>query len=401
MKEENVPVYQNNSILIARKHYGILEHRLLRLAIADLKPHLKNAAYYDKEIRPFHMDAPEVIELFGGTTNKRIYEQLRAACKQMFDSKIEMGNEKDFKLVHLFEEISFDSEKGLDIYFSKRVKNLLLEMEHGNYTRTILGLSFSLSSRYSLILLELMLQFQGKKKNGVIERDLSIEELRFSLDVPEDAYKGRMSNFRRFVIDASISEINNKTDYYIEPDYGLKRGRFNKITGFHFVLHLPKKNEIMSDTENHSEGQPALEEPQPKEKELEDLGQTKLFAENELLISKLAKYGILTDRAEEMISVYGSERVEANLKYALNNKHNKKSMSGWIISCVEQDHAAAAEEADSLRKKAAEKEKAELLARVEPMPEVPELPADSPFRRYLKKGRGARKLTKSQECHED
>ena len=401
MNKENTPVYQNNSILIARKHYGIIEHRLLRLAIADLKPHLKNAAYYDKEIRPFHMDAPEVIELFGGTTNKRIYNQLRDACRQMFDSKIEVGNEKDFKLVHLFDEISFDAEKGLDIYFSQRVKNLLLEMEHGNYTRTILGLSFSLSSRYSLILLELMLQFQGKKKNGVIERDLSIEELRFSLDVPEDAYKGRMSNFRRFVIDASISEINQKTDYYIEPDYGLRRGRFNKVTGFHFVLHLPKKDEKLSEGDTVVKGQPTLKEPQPIEKELEELGQTKLFAENEVLISKLLKHGILLERAEELIFRYGAEQVEANIKYALGNKHNKKSMSGWIISCIEQDHAAAAEKTENIRKQVAEKQREELLAHVEPMPSVPELPEDSPFRKYLKKGRGTRKALDSQECHED
>lgn len=242
-KEENLSVYQSNPLLTARRNYGILEHRLLRLALADLKPHLKNSTYYDKEIRPFHMETAEVVEVFGGTTNKRIYEQLREACKQMFDSKIELGDDKNFKLVHLFSEISFDTDNGINIYFSQRARKLLLEMERGNYTRTLLSLSFSLSSKYSLILLELMLQYQGRQKNGVIERDLSIEELRFSLDVPENAYAGRMNNFRRFVIDSAIAEINEKTDYHMEPEYGLARGRFNKITGFHFTLHLPKVKE--------------------------------------------------------------------------------------------------------------------------------------------------------------
>ncbi|MBR6123788.1 replication initiation protein [Candidatus Saccharibacteria bacterium] len=242
-KEENLSVYQSNPLLTARRNYGILEHRLLRLALADLQTHLKKSISYGKEIRPFHMDTSEAIKAFGGATNKRIYEQLREACKKMFDSKIEMGDDKNLNLVHLFSEISFDTDNGINIYFSQRARKLLLEMERGNYTRTLLSLSFSLSSKYSLILLELMLQYQGRQKNGVIERDLSIEELRFSLDVPENAYAGRMNNFRRFVIDSAIAEINEKTDYHMEPEYGLARGRFNKITGFHFTLHLPKVKE--------------------------------------------------------------------------------------------------------------------------------------------------------------
>lgn len=76
-------------------------------------------------------------------------------------------------------------------------------------------------------------------------------------------------------------------------------------------------------------------------------------------------------------------------------------MSGWIISCIEQDHAATAEKTEVLRKQAAKKQMEELLAHVEPMPPVPELPEDSPFRKYLKKDRGPRKAPKSKECHEE
>ena len=128
--------------------------------------------------------------------------------------------------------------------------------------------------------------------------------------------------------------------------------------------------------------QPA--QPTP-EQELERLGQTKLFKsasedgtpetlrpfeENGVLIAKLSKHGILPESAEELIAKYGSEQVEANLKYATaaENKHGKKSMAGWIINCVKQDYAAAARVAESLSKQEAERERAEMLAGLEPLP---------------------------------
>ena len=127
--------------------------------------------------------------------------------------------------------------------------------------------------------------------------------------------------------------------------------------------------------EKTTPAQPA--QPTP-EQELERLGQTKLFKsasedggpetlrpfeENRVLIA-------LPESAEELIAKYGSEQVKANLKYATTaeNNHGKKSMAGWIINCVKQDYAAAARVAESLSKQEAERERAELLARLEPLP---------------------------------
>ena len=239
-ESKSLTVYQSNPILQARKNYGIIEHRLFRLALADLRPKLKNSLYYDEEFRPFQMPVKEVMELFeeAGIERDGMYARLKQSCKNMFKSHFALMEGKDFELCHVFEKIKFTAKEGLFIQFHKDMKKLLLDLEQGNYTRTFLRLSFSLSSTYSLILLELMLQYQGMKKDGVIERDLTVEELRFSMDVPENAYGGRIDNFKSRVIDAAIAEINEKTDYYIEPKYGLNHGKYNKVTGFHFVLHL-------------------------------------------------------------------------------------------------------------------------------------------------------------------
>ena len=309
-ESKSLTVYQSNPILQARKSYGIIEHRLFRLALADLRPKLKNSLYYDEEFRPFQMPVKEVMELFeeAGIERDGMYARLKQSCKSMFKSHFALMEGKDFELCHVFEKIKFTAKEGLFIQFHKDMKKLLLDLEQGNYTRTFLRLSFSLSSTYSLILLELMLQYQGMKKDGVIERDLTVEELRFSMDVPENAYDGRMNNFRKYVIDAAIAEINEKTDYYIEPKYGLNRGKYNKVTGFHFVLHLPQV--VQSEAVLPA---PAAD-----------------------LEERLKKYGVHWKTARRLAEM---PQAEENLAIALKHidRGEAKNPAAYIKSAIEQD----------------------------------------------------------------
>ena len=108
-----LPVYQDNQFLQARKHYGIMEHRLLRMAIADIRPQLRNSKYYDVEFRPFHIDTKDLLEQFQGESNNRIYEQLREACRNL-TKVIEVGNAEHFDMYAVFDHISFDIKNGLD-----------------------------------------------------------------------------------------------------------------------------------------------------------------------------------------------------------------------------------------------------------------------------------------------
>ena len=237
-------VYQANPLLQSRKDYGILEHRLLRLAIADVRPHLKNSFYFDCDFKTFHLSTKELLEFFkdgAGGDSHSIYEKLIKTCRTMGKKTVEIKLNKGVKVMPVFEYIEFTADDGLYMKFNKAMMPYLIELEGGNYTKTLLGLSFALSSVYSLTLLELMLQYQGKAKGGIITRKISLEELKFSMNVPEDAYNGRMDNFRRFVIDSAIKDINERTNYEMNPNYELTRGKYNRVTGFIFQLKLPNE----------------------------------------------------------------------------------------------------------------------------------------------------------------
>ena len=326
--KRKLAIYQANPLIQARKHYRIMEHRLFRLAIADVRPKLKNSLYYDEDFRPFHMDTAELLEMFQseGMEINGIYTRLRESCKNMFDSHFEIGDGKDFELCHVFEKIKFIAKSGLDIQFHKDMKKHLLNLEHGNYTISFLKISFSLSSTYALILLELMLQYRGMQKDGIIQRDLSVEEIRFFLNIPDKAYVGRMNNFRKRVVDAAIREINEKTEYHLEPSYGILRGQNNQVIGFHFVLHLPEKEE--QEIPVLSEG---LEE-------------------------RLARYGIDRDTAKRLSQMPHAEEC---LQIAIGNilKRKVKNPAAYIRASIEKNWYEARES----MKKALEEEKKERL----------------------------------------
>ena len=133
-EQENLPVYQANKFLQARKHYGIMEHRLLRMAIADLRPQLRKSKYYDDSFRPFHIDTKDLLEQFHGNSNNRIYEQLREACRNLA-KVIEIGDITHFDIYAVFDRISFDIKSGLTLQFSRPMEQFLLQLEQGNYTR--------------------------------------------------------------------------------------------------------------------------------------------------------------------------------------------------------------------------------------------------------------------------
>lgn len=247
----NNEYYQANVLVQARtKNYDIVEHRLFRMAIADLNPKLKNSKYYNEEFPTFHLSTAEVVAEFQGEdgNSNSIYEKLLIAYRNMIQSYVEVGDPKNPKLYPIFAEIDFSIKNGLTIQFNPKMKPFLLNFESGNYTRCFLELAFELSSKYSLILLELMLQYRGTQKNKVIERRITPEELRFALDVKDNTYE-LMSNFTRKVIDPAIKQINERTNYYINPEYKIERGRWRKIKAFLFTMILPNADE---------EGQPKI-----------------------------------------------------------------------------------------------------------------------------------------------
>ena len=240
---------------------------------------------------------------------------------------------------------------------------------------------FYLASSYGMRLLELLLQYRGKSKNGVIERELGIDELRYKLNVPEDAYQGRIGNFKHRVLDLPIQDINKNTRYYVTYET-IKKGR--SVAGFKFICNC---NGVKADDDFTStiEGEDIKEIAAPP---ATPTSEEKVDNKQQELIIKMVGYGFSLKLINELTDICGgldelARRLDFAEKRAKIDREKGKeirSISGYIRRGIEENwlQAKINEERAQERELEAAKTNAEweIWARRkfsnEPVPDVPE-----------------------------
>lgn len=233
-------IYQSNPLIQARKGMNIIELRLFMIGLRGINPHLSpNDKLYDTEFQEVFVSTAKLTELFEGNT--WYLHNLDKVCDKFFDAKIKLRFEDGgWELYHLFRKIKYVPSEGLYIHFEDLLRPYLLDLfKARGYTQIDVEQIFRLTSPYAVRLIEVLLQYQNipnMKKNNSIERSMTVEEIRFTLNVPDGAYVGRMNNFRRFVIDEPIREINEKTSYKMRYEVLKHGGTGGRVYAFKFFL---------------------------------------------------------------------------------------------------------------------------------------------------------------------
>lgn len=368
----NKVYYLNNAIINSRKPFGMTEHRIFRLALTDLKPQFKNMkSNYnaDQDFRPFFISTMELMNLFKATGSKANYERVKQAANNLMNTHIEIGTADHFTLFPLFDFISYDATKGLKLKFHDRLKPLLLDLNNNAYTKSFLKLSFSLTRPRSLTLLEMLLEDRYKAKNGIIIKEFTVEELKFAFNISPEKYKGRMNNFRTHTLDPAINEIDEKTNYYIRPDYEVKYGKGNKIESFVFTFILPKnEDDILTFEENIIENEPkniteniienvteniienkaeTVQKTEPKIKQ-----EKPEYTEEEIeKIIELQAYGLKRKMAETKLKEYGIEGINKAIENLKSTIKPVTNPAGYIISFLKFLPTLEEQETEEIYKK--------------------------------------------------
>lgn len=313
-------VYQKNVFLQAKKDYDVLELRLLYLLMSRIKPHLKNRTEFDENFRTFKLTAAQTVTLFTGqgATRNDLYERVKQACVKMAKSTIYIGTPKKFKVYPVFQKIEFDSDEGLTMCFNSEMKPFLLELTDGDYTITQFQDTLILSSSYAINLLFFLLEFKYKRKDGVFWREISIDDLRFLLNVDKDLYKGRIDNFKRRVLDAPIKEINTKLPmYHINYDT-LKVGK--RVVGIRFHIKLVKQ--------------------QHKQQAEVPCTTTSLSTPEEKFKKRLVEVGELSEPiAADFLNVFGIDYCRAQLEFVRPQKNTANNFGGLVHDAIINDYA--------------------------------------------------------------
>lgn len=217
-----------------------IELRLFILGLQGINPHLSpNDKLYDTEFKEVFIPTAKLVELFGGNT--WYLHGLDKVCDKLFDAKIKLRFEDGgWELYHLFRKMKYVPAEGLYIHFEDLLRPYLLDLYNARgYTQIDVEQIFHLTSPYAVRLIELMLRYQNipdMKKRKLIERTMTLEEVRFTLNVPDGAYAGRLDNLRKRIIEAPIQEINEKTSYKMSYEVLKHGGTGGRVYAFKFFL---------------------------------------------------------------------------------------------------------------------------------------------------------------------
>jgi len=226
-------VVKDNALINASYNLDTTEQRLILLAIVK-------AREVSKEV-----DANSTLEVHAQHYMKQFnvdrhaaYEALKNAANSLFERKFSYKGihestqkEKIVKSRWVSKIAYVDSAGILELVFAPDVIPLITQLEQ-SFTSYELKQISSLSSKYAIRLYELLIQWRSIGKTPVF----LVDDFRFKLGLGTDEYK-IMSNFKKKVLDAALTQINEKTDIVATYEQH-KSGR--NIIGFSFSFN-PKK----------------------------------------------------------------------------------------------------------------------------------------------------------------
>lgn len=374
----NKLTYQLNPLIEAQKGFDVMETRLFYLGLQDVNPHLsENDKYYDEFFPDTVISPSELTKIFGHT---QYLTEIDRATDKLIGRYISIKVDGGFDKYTIFQHIRYKPEKGLYLKFNDDMRPFILDIYKGykryGFTKVEMQQIFFLGSAYAMRLLELLLQYRGKAKNGIIEREISVDDLRYKLNVPDNAYRGRIGNFKSKVLDLPINDINKNTQYYVTYDT-VRKGR--SVSGFKFICNC---NGVIKDNE-YTE---TIDSPKVQGiKDSHALEQK----EDEKTYIKLAHYGFSTKTVTALLEACDGDLSELDLRLKYGEERAKKdrkkgkeisSISGYLRRAIEENWLQTKRDEERAKERELEavktNEEWELWAkkhhRNDPSPEVPE-----------------------------
>ena len=343
-------VVQANPLIEARKHMNLSEMRLFLLGLQGIKPNIStDGNIHDVEFHDIWVSPSQLESLFSNNTGG--VANLKRHIQKAFQGFIEISEENGgFSLYHIYQRMKYFPQNGLLIKFDDEMKPYILDILNQSYTRYALKHVFPLSSEYGWRIMELLLEYQGYLKRGksYIYRKFTLSEIRFLLNVPEGKYEDRMNNFRKYVLDNPIEEINEKTVYHVWYDV-CKTGR--KVSGFTFYMER-----------KHDDDGAAV--PPEEVAALDDVPTT----DKREMLARLMnpdRWNITEAAARRLVQKYPLNYLDANIRYAYKYRKGKNNLGGWLMSCIEKDEAGKERERQEVKKAEQEHEKEKPRRRAE------------------------------------
>lgn len=221
IKEMNtaIEIRQHNAITTARYEYSELQLDLFFYLLSMLRRDETDGVY---EI---------VINDLSAITGKQYkYGYLKKATEEMGSRMFEVSTKTSYKQLWMFQRVEYMIGAGrIEIEFTNPIKPYLFELKD-NFTSFELYAALRLGSKYAKRIYAICSQWRDKGETPVFKLD-ELKKMLALLDDKGNEQFERISDFKRFVLDEAVKQINKHTD--LEIDYTLnKRGRSFESVSF-------------------------------------------------------------------------------------------------------------------------------------------------------------------------
>ena len=264
-------VVKDNALMNASYNLDLVEQRLILLAIIEARESGKGINAND----PLTVHAESYISQFN-VARQTAYQALKDACDDLFSRQFsyqeinERGNTENVRSRWVSEIRYVDAEATVKLIFAPIVIPLITRLEK-RFTQYEMKQIAQLSTGYAIRLYELLICWRTTGKTPVIE----LSEFRQKMGVLDSEYQ-RMYDFKKYVLEPSIKQVNEHTDIIATYEQHTK-GRL--ITGFSFKFKAKKQNS--DKTPKNSDSSLRIEKPsqipaniakQPENAKKDDLG---------------------------------------------------------------------------------------------------------------------------------
>ena len=232
-------VVKDNALIQASYTLDLVEQRLMLLAIMEARETGKGIA--PDSLLQIH--AHSYAEHFD-VNKETAYTVMKDASKGLFDRYVtyhdknpKTGKDRSFHC-RWVDKIGYEKDTGI-VYlrFTHDVVPLITRLEQQFTSYDIEQIS-SLNSAYAIRLYELLIQWRSVGKTPIFD----LKQFRQQLGVEEIKYS-RMSDFKKYVLDFSVQQINEHTDIMVKYDQH-KQGRITTGFTFKFKIKAQSKKAI-------------------------------------------------------------------------------------------------------------------------------------------------------------
>lgn len=281
-------VFQHNNLVEARYRLTLQEKRLVLWLASQVTTD-------DKDFKEHILKIKDFSDLFG-VTNDGMYSDIKNVTRRLMQRILSIRPIGENRLIQIAwlgcADYKFN-EGTVSLSFHPHLRPFLLELKN-QFTTISLADTLCFKSIHSIRIFEILKQYES-----LGERRITIQKLKDCCGITQEKYK-RMNDFKRYVLDVAMNEINEKTDIKIDFEFVKKSRKFESV---HFTIRKNKKY-ISTQEEKQFIRQAHVIEFEMRSR--------KSFCQ------QIENLGFAPSTAKKMISGYSDEHVKNAIKSVFN-----------------------------------------------------------------------------------